>query len=83
MNRWTELKNSLNLANRSYCTYDGIVFLIRQQTWTTQEFFLLINLGEGGGGGLLWRNHCEIEMKLGIYVPINVGNLMSIGNDRQ
>ena len=50
MNRWIELKNSLNLANRSYYAIDGIVFLIRQQTWTTQEFFLLTNLGGRGRG---------------------------------
>ena len=37
---------------------------------------MLINLGEG--------DHSESEMKLNIYVPIiNVGTLMSIGNDRQ
>ena len=36
-----------------------------------------------GRGDLLWKNHWESEMKLGIYVPINVDTLMSIGNDRQ
>jgi hypothetical protein len=80
MNRWIELKNSLNLANRSYCTYDGIVFLIRQQTWTTQEF--LINLG-GRGRGTYSEETIERLKWNPVLYPINGGTLMSIGNDRQ
>ena len=77
MNRF--LRDNLNIAkilSRSFCTYDGILFvcvMIGQQTWTMKEFLL------GAGDLLYW----EIEMNLGIYVHINVGTLMSIGNDRQ
>jgi hypothetical protein len=79
------LRNSLNIAKilfRSYCTM--MVFFVdsSQQTWTMKGFFFLNNLCVWGEGwDLLWRNHWESEMKLGIYVPINVDTLMSVGND--
>jgi hypothetical protein len=46
-----------------------------------KEFFLLNNLV--GGGLTLKKPFIESEMKPDIYVPFNVGTLMSIGNDRQ
>jgi len=79
-NWWIEFKkNSMTLANKNYWTYDGIICLIRQETWTMQEFFVLINLG---GGTYTEETIERLKWELGIYVPINVGNLMSIGNDK-
>jgi hypothetical protein len=58
-----------------------MVFSIHSSTNMNDARVFLVD--QSWGENLLWRNHWEIEMKLGIYVPINVGTLMSIGNDRQ
>jgi hypothetical protein len=53
-----------------------VVFVDSSTNMNDERVFLV---DQSGGG-----NHSESEMKLNIYVPIiNVGTLMSIGNDRQ
>ena len=71
-------RDSLNIAkilSRIYHTNDGI-FVDSSTNMKDERVFL-------GVGDLLWRSYWDIEMKLGTYAHINVGTLMSIGNDRQ
>ena len=58
-----------------------VVFVDSSTNMNDERVFLV----EQSGRGTYSEEtiHWESEMKLDIYVPINVGTLMSIGNDRQ
>ena len=58
-----------------------LVFFVNSATNMNDERVFLVEQFRGGGWKTYSEGTIEIEMKLGIYVPINVDTLMSIGND--
>ena len=64
-----------------------LVFFVDSPTNMNDErvFLVLVEQIRGGGGcrETYSEGTIEIELKFGIDVPINVGTLMSIGNDQQ